>query len=499
MAHFNLENELNNALRLDVPLKEGPVPRWQRKQKEKSPDANLSNTSMNTSTPFMNMSANKSASKIHVSPFKDDLAKRLAPGMNNSSKSPLHSHGDRFIPNRSAMQFDIGHYMLTKGNQDENLSPNSAHYKKTMSENLNGDLSNFRIMAYQKKAPQAPGHANALKILYSSSKNPGSTKKATRHIPQAPERILDAPEILDDYYLNLIDWSSTNILAVALFGTLYLWNASTGDIQQLLDMPNQEDYISSVSWLTEGNILAVGTSSAEVQLWDVSKQKRIRTMKSHSARIPSLSWNSYILSSGSRTGEIHHHDVRVAEHHVGTLRGHTQEVCGLRWSPDGKFLASGGNDNLANIWLSETGINQADAQPLYTFSEHQAAVKALAWCPWMPSILATGGGTADRHIRFWNCNMGSLLNSIDAKSQVCAILWSKEYKEIISGHGFANNELIIWKYPTMTKVSELTGHKSRVLNLAMGPDGETVVSAGADETLRLWNCFACDPYPPAPL
>lgn len=85
-------------------------------------------------------------------------------------------------------------------------------------------------------------------------------------------------------------------MAVALFETLYLWNASTGDIQQLLDMPNQDDYISSVSWLTEGNILAVGTSSAEVQLWDVSKQKRIRTMKSHSARIPSLSWNSYILS-----------------------------------------------------------------------------------------------------------------------------------------------------------------------------------------------------------
>lgn len=39
----------------------------------------------------------------------------------------------------------------------------------------------------------------------------------------------------------------------------------------------------------------------------------------------------------------------------------------------------------------------------------------------------------------------------------------------------------------------LLGHKSRVLNLAMSPDGETVVSAGADETLRLWNCFATDP------
>lgn len=79
--------------------------------------------------------------------------------------------------------------------------------------------------------------------------------------------------------------------------------------------------------------------------------------------------------SGSRTGEVHHHDVRNAQHHVGTLRGHTQEVCGLRWSLDGKYLASGGNDNLVNVWLSEAGIAQGDSQALYTFSEHQAAVK----------------------------------------------------------------------------------------------------------------------------
>lgn len=73
------------------------------------------------------------------------------------------------------------------------------------------------------------------------------------------------------------------------------------------------------------------------------------------------------------------------------------------------------------------------------------------------------------------------------------MLWSTNYKEFITGHGFANNELIIWKYPTLTKIAELTGHTSRVLNLAMSPDGTTVVSAAADETLRLWNCFAFDP------
>ena len=41
--------------------------------------------------------------------------------------------------------------------------------------------------------------------------------------------------------------------------------------------------------------------------------------------------------------------------------------------------------------------------------------------------------------------------------QVCSILWSKHYKELVSSHGFAQNQLILWKYPSMTKVAELTG------------------------------------------
>lgn len=89
--------------------------------------------------------------------------------------------------------------------------------------------------------------------------------------------------------------------------------------------------------------------------------------------------------------------------------------------------------------------------------------------------------------------IGACLNSIDTKSQVCSLLWSTNYKEIVSGHGYAQNQLIIWKYPTMNKVAELTGHTSRVLHLAMSPDGTTVLSAGADETLRLWKCFTPDP------
>ena len=67
--------------------------------------------------------------------------------------------------------------------------------------------------------------------------------------------------------------------------------------------------------------------------------------------------------------QIINHDVRVAEHAVSTLNNHTQEVCGLKWSTDGRYLASGGNDNLINIW--ENG----STNPLHSFTRHQAAVK----------------------------------------------------------------------------------------------------------------------------
>lgn len=66
--------------------------------------------------------------------------------------------------------------------------------------------------------------------------------------------------------LNLIDWSCLNFLAVALDKTVYLWNADSREIIQLMQMEHPDDYISSVSWIREGNYLAIGTSNAEVQV-----------------------------------------------------------------------------------------------------------------------------------------------------------------------------------------------------------------------------------------
>lgn len=101
-----------------------------------------------------------------------------------------------------------------------------------------------------------------------------------------------------------------------------------------------------------------------------------------------------MLSLGFRDGSIAVHDVRIRDSLIsfrqGSSAGHEQEVCGMRWNNDGTVLATGGNDNKVMLWDLATQRNT------HTFVEHKAAVKAIAWCPWDRSLLATGGGTADR-------------------------------------------------------------------------------------------------------
>lgn len=221
-----------------------------------------------------------------------------------------------------------------------------------------------RVLAFKNKAP-APmeGYQNSLKVLYSSQTTKKEVTKSSRHISSAPVRILDAPDMLDDYCklitiylsnlptisidLNLLAWSSNNVLAVALSQCVYLWNAASGDIKELMNVDTDpNDYISSVSWIQQGGShIAIGTANNTVQLWDVQAGRQVRSLDGHSSRVGALAWNNHILSSGSRDNTVINHDVRQQQHIVGRMTHHTQEVCGLAWSPDGSYLASGSNDN----------------------------------------------------------------------------------------------------------------------------------------------------------
>jgi len=424
---------------------------------------------------------------------------RLAPGQENTptgrapkaakkflTPSNRQASSDRFIPTRASLDFDNANYKMLMETNDVPATPTSQEtheFKKALADTLGAGDS--RVLAFKKKAPvPSEDFENPMAVLY--TKRAVTTKPAvvSRIIPNAPEKILDAPDLLNDFYISPLDWSCSNQLGVALGPSVYLWNAATGGIHELCSMEGAE-YASSIKFVQEGGgYLAVGSSDKTIGLWDVETQKLMRRMNGHSARVSCLAWNGHILTSGGRDASIINHDVRVQNHMVSVLSGHTQEVCSLHWSQDGTTLASGSNDNTVCVW-----DGTANQEARLRLTHHQAAVKAMAWCPYQRNVLATGGGTSDRTIKIWSTVTGVEQQSIDTGSQVCSLLFNPNSKELLSSHGFSENQLTLWKFPTMTRIKDLTGHTARVLHTAVSPDGTTVCSAASDETLRLWKCF----------
>ncbi len=208
------------------------------------------------------------------------------------------------------------------------------------------------------------------------SSSTGATTNKSRKISTTPERVLDAPGMVDDFYLNLLSWSCLNTVAVALETSTYVWRADTGEVTQLGEAP-EGAYISAVDFSNDGAYLGVGIGTGDVELWDVETGQKLRSMPGHQGQIAVLSWHQHILSSGCGDGSIWHHDVRMPRHKVMELMGHTGEVCGLKWRSDGELLASGGNDNVVNIWDARLGDvgEGARGTAKWTKRNHTAAVK----------------------------------------------------------------------------------------------------------------------------
>ncbi|XP_067910550.1 cell division cycle protein 20 homolog isoform X2 [Heterodontus francisci] len=384
---------------------------------------------------------------------------------------PDHKHSNRSTAN---------HFL---NNQEENYIVTKQKPQRVISSSLNKS----RIVTINRKCSQTcKAFKNNLGEAFLHGKRDGT--KSKRCISLIPMKVLDAPGLKDDYYLNLVDWNAANLVAIALSNAVYLWHPEKG-VHGAINV--ESGYISSVAWIKDRNNLAIGTSTAHVQLWDVETKKKLRNMHSHSSMVGALSWNDYILSSGSRFGSIHHHDVRIAQHHVGTLCGHNSQVCSLKWSPDGGLLASGGNDGLLNIWLNDPGTS-VNSKPDMTINNQQSAVKAMNWCPWQSGILAVGGGVKDGHLRIWDTKSGNCIRDVDTKSQICSLLWLSQYKELVTGHGFPKHQVSVWNYPTLMKSADLKGHRGRVLHLALSPDGNIMFSAAADETVCLWSCLTAN-------
>ncbi|KAE8725007.1 Cell division cycle 20.1, cofactor of APC complex [Hibiscus syriacus] len=201
-------------------------------------------------------------------------------------------------------------------------------------------MNRTRILAFKNK-PLTPVE-NFPSDNSTASVHPTKSSKPRRHIPQLLKDI-GCSDLVDDFYLNLLDWGSGNVLAIALGNTVYLWDASDSSTSELITVDDENGPVTSVNWAPD---------------------------------VGSMAWNNHTLTIGGIDGQIVNNDVRIRSHIVETYRGYQQEVSELKWS-SGQQLASGGNDNVVHIWDRSMASSNSPTQWLHKLEDHTSAVKAL--------------------------------------------------------------------------------------------------------------------------
>ncbi|GMM44048.1 ubiquitin-protein transferase activating protein [Pichia kluyveri] len=417
---------------------------------------------------------------------------------------------DRFIPNR---QSTSGKLSIEKTKSLPSFALPSDHIDSITSEIYQNSVAEAcglevgsRILQFQLPPPESNNNSNNNNNCTTNNTTGTSLRRVTSYnsslktrqmistnaaqarmkkVPLCPEKVLDAPGLIDDFYLNLISWSNENLLAIALNKSVYCWNANDGKVKLITEC---EFIITSIKWSPDDYYLSIGLDNGSIEIWDIETVTKLRTMKFNlNNRISSQSWNEHFLTIGLRNGEIFNNDVRISNHLTNKFENHLGEICGLEWRNDGIQLASGGNDNIVNIW------DYRKSKPIFTKTAHNAAVKAISWCPTQTNLLATGGGSSCKMIHFWNSNTGCRINSIETESQVSSLQWGYSNgigKEIVATHGYPNNEIGIYSYPSLQKTGVIIdAHESRILNSQLSPNGTILATIASDENLKFWKIF----------
>nr|XP_022319263.1 cell division cycle protein 20 homolog [Crassostrea virginica] len=401
---------------------------------------------------------------------------------------------DRFIPRRPHLDVEVAHARLMSPLTAARECPSPWRDERLMTygnvlEEILDSPGEKRVLPFwqQCRSPETQSPSNLTSDgLFSCH------RQTRRRISSSPKKILDMPKIRNDFYTNVLDWGHSNKIAVALEQSTYIWDIESKMCQKINFCAEEEAaspyFVSAVCWDNEGHLVTTGDSNGQLEVSDLTTEKVIRRMQGDSKTTVSvIRWRTNEIYTGNRNGGVCVYDMRCPNS-CGRWLGQGQDICGMAMSQNSHDMATGGNGGVVRFW----DLRAHDC--FRTIKAHSACSKAIAWCPWRSSVIATGGGAQDGYIRLWQVHTGEMIAEISTKSQICGLLWSQEYQELASSHGAVtpeNNDIVLWKMSRFQfePQTRLQQHLARPLHMALSPDETTIASAGVDEMMCIWDCF----------
>lgn len=303
---------------------------------------------------------------------------------------------------------------------------------------------------------------------------------------------------------------------------LILWDAQAG--KPISTLTQHAKPITMVSYTADGSHLLSSSADFTTKVWDANLGQEKKCIKVECGNLLCCSFHPSIdtrLATGTSDCDVIVWDLTEGKQ-ILKLEGHTRAVVCVEYSPDGKEIASSGEDGLIIIWNADTG------EKIHNIKAHNGPISSIAWSPVKEDKRLVSGGD-DFMIKIWNTDTaketieslsghtsvvkgvcfdqrGKLIASVSRDNTLRT--WdSRSGKQLQSLRGhldwlncvhFSENgnkvvtgswdyTLKLWNLRRGDAVGTMRGHESAISNCKYSPDGKTIVSSSFDGTLKIWD------------